>query len=360
MKKVLSVLLILTMIVTVFSGCSSSVTPEETTNTEKVTEGAVQGSVSAAEQSAEVIPIKIGVSSSAETLIGQAAQKWADLVNERLAGQVEVSVYPNELLGNNDTMMENMQGDLQQAIASTLDNYSQYCKDLNIMTMAFAFDNVDHLNAFLRSEVADGIWKDVYDAGFYILSFNFNRNPRCFISKTPIYSMADMKGIKWRVPSIAIYEKNFTAMGATPIVTSWNDLPYSLMTGLVDACETSWELVYPNHLHEHAPYITLSEYAYAKESLAINTQTWEKLTAEQQKVLHECADEAAAFYNENVGLQWEEHKVKIVEEGGTIITQDKFDRGSYTEAIAKYAQQLEKDGFWKTKGLYDYVRNLKY
>ena len=322
--------------------------------------GSGSGDASGSEPAHEPITIKLGVSSSAETLIGMSAQKFADLVNanEQLAGSVTVEVYPNEQLGNNDTMMENMQGDLQQMIASTLDNYAQYCSDLNVMTMAFAFDDVDHLNRFLESEVAQGIWEDVEEAGFHILSYNFNRCPRCFISKTPIYEMDDMKGVKFRVPSIPIYEKNISAMGAVPIVTSWNDVPYSLMTGVIDACETTWELVYPNHLHEHAPYITLCEYAYGKESLAINTQTWEKLTQEEQRILTACAEEAANYYNENVTSQWEEHKVKIVEEGGTIITQDEFDKESYSEAMVEYAASLEEEGFWETEGLYEYVRSL--
>ncbi len=354
MKRLLALLMVAAMAMAMLAGCSADTQPASG-GTQPASSGTQPAE--ATKQSSEVIRIKFGVSSVAESCQGKSAQVFADLANERLAGQVEVSLYPNEQLGSNETMMENMLSDLQQCMMSSLDLYSIYSSDLNIMTMAFAFKNVDHLNAFLSSEYGKAIWDDLYEKGFKILSYNFNRKPRLFCSKTPIARLSDMKGLKWRVPNIDIYQKNFRALGAVPTYVAWNEVSYALMQGVVDACETTYECVYTAGIHNYAPYLTLIDYGFAKDSLAINTATWEKLTPEQQEVLQKCADEAADFYNDTIDKQWEEESKKIEAEGGKFVD---FDRDSFTSILDDYAKQLEDEGFWKTPGLFEKVQELSY
>ena len=151
--------------------------------------------------------IKLGASSASTEPTGIAGQKFADLVNERLAGRVRVEYYPGEQLGAAMEEVENMQVDLQQGAIFSFDNYSSIAKDLNIMSMAFAFDSIEHVYAFLDSELADNAFQTLEDNGIHIVSYKLQKNPRAIFGKKPLATAADLSGVKFRIPNIDIWKR---------------------------------------------------------------------------------------------------------------------------------------------------------
>lgn len=110
-------------------------------------------------------------------------------------------------------------------------------------------------------------------------------------------------------------------------------------------------------LHKYAPYISLVDYAYPLESIAINMTTWEKLTPEEQEIITQCGDEVAQWFTAYVKEQWEADKQTIIDEGGQFV---EFDKQTFIDAMAPLAPQLESEGYWATSGLYDAVQDLEY
>ena len=354
MKKLVSLSLAIVMLLTVFAGCSK---PAE----QKPASSGASSSAPASSEPAPSTPahdeilIKLGASSASTEPTGKAGQIFTDLVNERLAGSVKVEFYPGEQLGAAMEEIENMQVDLQQGAIFSFDNYTSIAKDLNIMSMAFSFDSIEHVYAFLGSDLADNAFQTLEDSGIHIVSYKLQKNPRAIFGKKPLETVEDLKGVKFRVPNIDIWQKNFNTMGAVPTIVSWSDYTMSMMQGVVDAGECSYESIVVLDLHKYAPYISLVDYAYPLESIAINTATWNKLTAEEQKVIEECAAEAAEWFTQYVKEQWEVDKQTIIDDGGIFV---EFDKQSFIDAMAPLADQLEAEGYWATPGLYDSIQAL--
>ena len=307
-------------------------------------------------QSKNAMVFKIGSAATPKEPLAIATQKFADLVNERLAGQLKIEYYPAEQLGNETTMFENMQVDLQQGLANALDSYGNYCKDLNIMGMAFAFASQDHLFKYLSSDLGKSALNKLEKQGYHILTYNCRRNPRCIFAKKPITKPEDLKGIKFRIPNIPIWEKNFRTLGAIPVYVAWSEAPYALMQGVVDAGECSRELLYPMGFYKACPYVTLVDYAYPLDCIVLSTKSWNRLNPEQQKVVQQCADEASELYNSIVKTKWDEDKGKMLKEGVHFVD---FDKDAFIKKMAPLAAELEKDKFWDTPGLYDKIQALR-
>ncbi|MEA4848462.1 MAG: TRAP transporter substrate-binding protein [Clostridiaceae bacterium] len=351
MKKLLVLLLTLALVL-VFTACSAGTTATETTKAAETT---------TAKPAHGIINIKYCVTGSEESYVGKYSKYFADLLNKEMSDVLHVDYYPNEQLGSGTEQLENLQADLQQMYSGSFDMASQYAKDLNILTMAYAFNSQEHLDAFLKSDFCKNIWDKMYEnVGIKLVTCDMSRLPRCFVSKKPIYSKSDMKGLLWRVPDIDIYYKNIEFMGATPTYVAWSEVPYALMQGTVDACETTCEYVHPTSLHTVAPNISICEYAYAREAIYLNSQTWEKFTDEEKDRFMECSAKAADYYNDMVSKDWETNKAKIIAEGGKIIEKSQMDIDSFKVGLEEYAAKLEAGGVWETKGLFDLVRNLKY
>ncbi len=306
--------------------------------------------------SGKELVIKVGASSGPTQPAGMAGQKIADLVNERLKGQVKIEYYPGEQLGNETAMLENMQVDLQQGMFNSFDTYANIAKDLNIMSMAFAFESKEHLYNYLQSDLAKPAFDTLEKNGIHVVAYKFQKNPRAIFGKKPLTDAASLKGVKFRIPNIPIWEKNFSTLGAVPTITSWAEYPLAMMQGVVDAGECSYESINALKLHQSAPYISLVDYAYPLECFTLNMQTWNKLSDEQKQVIEECAAEVEVWFSDYVREQWEEDKKVIESEGGSFV---EFDKQSFIDAMAPLAPELEADGYWETKDLYNKVQALK-
>lgn len=315
-----------------------------------------KGQSEAAASAGNELVIKVGASSGPTQPAGMAGQKIADLVNERLKGQVRIDYYPGEQLGNETAMLENMQVNLQQGMFNSFDTYANIAKDLNIMSMAFAFESKEHLYKYLESDLAKPAFDTLEQNGIHVVAYQFQKNPRAIFGKKPITKAADLKGVKFRIPNIPIWEKNFSTLGAAPTITSWAEYPLAMMQGVVDAGECSYESINALKLHQSAPYISLVDYAYPLECFTLNMQTWNKLTDEQKKVIEECAAEVEVWFSDYVKSQWEEDKKVIESEGGQFV---EFDKQSFIDAMAPLAPELEAEGYWETKDLYNQVQALK-
>jgi len=299
---------------------------------------------------------KIGSAATSKEPLAIATQKFCDLANERLAAQVKFDYYPGEQLGNEATQFESLQVDLQQGIANALDSYGNFSKDLNIMGMAFAFENQEHLFRYLKSDLGKKALDKLEKQGFHILTFNCRRNPRCIYAKKPVTKPEDLKGVKFRVPNIPIWEKNFRTLGAVPVYVAWSEAPYALLQGVVDAGESTRELVYPMGFYKACPYITLVDYAYPLDCITFSTAAWKRLSPEQQKIVQRCADEASELYNSVVESKWEEDKAKMVKEGVKFVD---FDKNAFIAKMAPLAAELDKSKFWDTPGLYEKIQALR-
>lgn len=351
MKKLTALTVVIMMVLTLSAGCSKQPPPSTTSS------GSSSPAVSTPSSSGPVV-IKFGTGASEASYFGQSLRHLEKLVNERMAGEVELTMYLGEQLGNASAMLENLQVDLQQGWGDSLDTLAAYAPDLNIYTMAYAFDNMEHVNAFFESEVGQGIFDKLENEyNIVMIDYNFDRLPRGYVSTKPIASAADLKGLKWRIPNIEIFEKNASALGAVPTYVAWSEYPYALMQHVVDAGDSSYEDIVPNGFHLSAPYISLTGYCQAKNCVVLNAQTWEKMTPAQQQTWTECVNEASEWFRQTVEESWESDQQTILDSGAQFV---EIDRQSFVDGVANLADELEAAGFWDTPGLYDYVRNLSY
>lgn len=332
--------------ISLLAGCGqNTATPSEGSDNEK-----------SAEPTKEPMVYKLGNAGAVGEPAATVCQLFCDLANERLKGEVVFEFYPAEQLGNEITMLENLQVDLQQAVMTAIDTLGTYSKDFNIISMAFSFENHEHLFKYLESDIAKPAFDKLEEQGIHVVNYNYRKNPRLIFAKKPIKTPDDLKGVKFRIPNIPIWEKNFRTMGAVPTIVSWSEYPFALMQGVVDAGECTKESFYTCGFYESCKYVSEVNYAYPLEALSFSTAAWERLNPEQQKIIEECAAEAAEEFNTTINTKWEEDKEKLIEKGVEFVD---FDLEAFMERMATLAPKLEEEGFWDTPGLYDKVQALR-
>jgi TRAP-type C4-dicarboxylate transport system substrate-binding protein len=300
--------------------------------------------------------VKFGNSGAVGEPAYNACEYFTNLVDVASNGKYRFDFYPSEQLGNETTMMENLQSGLQEGMMSSLDSLASYSKDLNILSMAFAFKSSDEMLNFLGSDIANQLWTDLDDNGFHVIAYGFEKNPRGFFGKKPLKSPADMKGMKYRIPQLPIFEKNALAMGAVPVVVSWSEYAYALKQGTVDGGECSKDSYRSAGLYESAPYFSEVDYAYPVECIYFSNDWWNNLSEEDQQMITDCAKQAQDVYNQQIKQTWEEDKKWLETEGG--VTFVDFDKDAFMAAAANLGAELQSEDFFATKDLYDQVVKL--
>jgi TRAP-type C4-dicarboxylate transport system substrate-binding protein len=188
-----------------------------------------------------------------------------------------------------------------------------------------------------------------------IISNNWFRAPRSFVAKNA-FNAQTIEGMKVRVPDIKGYLESIAAIGGKPTQIAWGETYLALQQGVVDAAEGPADSLYSMKFYEAAKNVIVTNHIRDCLELIINDKTWDRLSAEHQKILVEAANEAGDWYTAQVNATVET-AFKNIRAGGGIITE--IDAGPLREKVSKRIEAIEAEGSMWRKGLYQEIQNIR-
>jgi tripartite ATP-independent transporter DctP family solute receptor len=344
MKRLISFLLVTVFLAATLAGCSTQTTTEEKKPEEKK------------EEAAAPIELKLAVESAVGTPGDVSAQDFKRLVEEKTNGRVIISYFPAGQVGTGDDLTELMQSGSMDMSWRAIEWYSKFEPGWNILLMGFMFKDNAQLTNFLKSdkhkEFKDNLLKN---SGLRMIADNGIGAPRVLISKKPVNSPEDMKGMNMRVPGIEMYMKTWQGVGVNCVSVPWGDAYMALSQGTVDALESLLGSIYGMKFHEVGKYITLTNHVFSPYVMVINDKAYNKLSPELQEILTECAMEAGDLFTKYDSESVNKNKDEMIKSGVTI--NENPDIKAFQEKLAGVAEECENSGMWP-KGLYEYVLKL--
>lgn len=361
MKKALAFILTAVILSGLLVACGNTEGDEKTAgkNTDEKTEYVDVSAITqeeAAKLAAEIeypanaTVVRFGNAGALGELGPTTCQYYCDLANIAFHGKYRFEFYPSEQLGNEQTMLENMQMGLQEVMMTTLSTMATYSPDLNILDQAFCFTSSDQAQYYISKN--EQIWKDLDDAGYVFVAYDLERNPRMLFCTWPLTTVDDMKGMKYRIPNLPIFEANARAMGATPVVTAYSEYSFALMQGTVDGGDAAKDAYYSAGFYESAPYASEVDFAYPFESIFFAKSFWNRLPSEDQDIFKAIGVQVEAYYNAGVKEKWNEMKEELISKGVTFVN---CDRQSFIDATSQLGYELQDSGLYKTDKLYEKV-----
>ena len=219
---------------------------------------------------------------------------WADEIKKRTNGEVEIKLFFGGALGK---AQENL-GLLQQgAIDIAMMSPGYFPAQLpfhaapNSIPMAMSkVEEATELMERLMAEVP-AFDDEARENGIKTLFFH-HLNAYQLVCKDQIKGVADMKGKKMRTWGKALPQA-VEAVGATPVTMFLPEIYEGLARGTVDCIPFSVDLVLNYKMYEVAKNIMeITIWEGPTNGTWISLKSWDKLTAEQQKILQEVSLEA--------------------------------------------------------------------
>jgi TRAP-type C4-dicarboxylate transport system substrate-binding protein len=246
------------------------------------------------------------------------AHRWADAISKATEGNFTVEIYPGGILAKDD-MDALLQGvmDMFPTSPGMLFNYS---KRATVLESPMIYKDIEHSLRVLdpQSAVMKSINEDVVPSGFRVLA-GYNNGMRQIGTKKPIYTPADLAGLKIRVPSNINYDTFFTLSGATPITMSRSELPTALLTNVIDGMENSYHNIWGDKNHEVITCISEIDYAPGINVVVVNEKSFQSLSPEYQKIMVDAIREAGEWISHYITDDDLNCRKLILDEGSTKI-----------------------------------------
>jgi len=255
--------------------------------------------------SASALELKLAHYAPIDHPANKAAHMMADAVAQRTNGAVTIKIYPANQLGDgNEVLEQQMKGavDISLPTQPMLDKYGKAGdKPFAVVMLPFVFKSYEHAWHVLDGPYAKWVAPRFAQLGLVHLA-NWEWGFRNLTdTKKPIFSPADVKGLKIRTPGEIQLQATMEAAGAIVTKIAFNELPMALKQGVVDGQENPLSVIYTYKLYETQNYLALTNHVYNSMMAVISKSAWDKLTPDQQKILREEAVKAGNWFRqENV------------------------------------------------------------
>lgn len=252
----------------------------------------------------------------AKTFPSVQMERWKKEVESRTNGKVVINTFPGSTLLNPKNMFDGV-------VAGTADIG---CSSMAYQPGRFVLTNATGLplgapSATVGSLVLWDIFKKYKPKPFAKVKVitMFNTYPANIMSKKPVRTLADLKGMELRASGPA--GAALKAWGATPVGMPMPATVEALQKGIVQGLFSSGDTMKSLKFAEFCKYVTMTRRVMYPFYVIMNMDTWNKLPKDVQKVIDDLSLEQAKWtgnYNDietMEALEWSKknHNVEIIE-----------------------------------------------
>jgi tripartite ATP-independent transporter DctP family solute receptor len=274
-------------------------------------------------------------------------ERFAQLVGERSGGKMNVRVFSNGQLGGDIQTVASLQGGVIDMTVLNAGLLTQLAPDFAILDFPFLITDPAISDRILDGSLGEKLndllpSKGLIGLAYWELGFRNLTN-----SRRPVKTLADIKGLKIRVLQSPLFIEVFGALGANPVPLPYPELYTALEQKVVDGQENPATQIWVGKLFEVQKYMTLSRHVYNPQAVLFSKPTWDKLNADERKLLLDVAREVALF-ERKLSRDADAKAVADIKKAGVIVDElapgevDKI-RAAIRPVLDKFAAKINPD-----------------
>lgn len=222
-------------------------------------------------------------------------EKFAELVNEKSGGKIEVKLFPGGTLGGDVQTVSALQGGVIEMTVLNAGILANNLKQFGAVDLPFLFDSGEEADKVMDGPFGESLSKLLPDTGlvglgYWELGFRNLTNNRHAVTK-----LEDIKGLKIRTIQSPIPIELFNTLGANAVPLPYTELYTALETGTVDGQENPAANILNAKFYEVQKYMTLTRHQYNPQIVLVSKKFWDGLNDEEKDVLQAAATEARDY-----------------------------------------------------------------
>ena len=291
------------------------------------------------------VVLKLGTETATSHPETKGSQKLADIVKEKSKGTLEIQVFDSAKIGSMKERTEGMRLGTVDISTSSVGFLATYIPVLGVFDLPYIYKDKAHEFRVFDGDIGKEIDKKMQEKGFRVVCYFDMGSRQITNNRQAINSLADIKGMKIRVPQTEASIEGFKALGAAPTPMAFGEVYMALQQKVVDGQENPLSVIVSAKFNEVQKYLSLTNHQLFIQVLSISEKTWKKLSPEHQKILMEAAKEAQAYERE-IAAKEETELIKTLKDKGMEINEVK-DIAPFAEAAKPlrdiYIKKLGQD-----------------
>lgn len=223
-----------------------------------------------------------------------AVENLGKKLDQATNGRLRVQMYAAMQLGGEKEAIEQAQVGAIQIARVAVGALGPVVDDLNVFNLPFLFRDTAHMEKVIDGPIGQELLDKVTasNAGLVGLCWMDAGARSLYDTKKPIKSIADLKGMKFRVMGNPMFVDMMNALGGNGVAMGYDQVFGALQTGVVDGAENNMpSFVFDNH-YQVAKYYTYTEHLIVPEILVFSRKTWDTLSKDDQALLKKLSREA--------------------------------------------------------------------
>lgn len=247
-----------------------------------------------------------------------AENYWIENLYERTNGRYDIKYYGDgQLAANADEYLSGLKDGaigMTVFVTAMLSGYTNAFAELSV---PFLYENNEHVEGILDLGLEQIILDQFSsDVGIQGLALYPDGMRQVTSSKGSVKTASDLKGTKYRVLSDPALMAGFEALGVAVTTIATEELYTSLQQGLVDGQENVYSSMVSLSLHEVQPYLTVTNHYATYTVMTINQRLWDSLSDEDKAIFNEIARESTLAARQARHDLEEEMIVQLADEYG--------------------------------------------
>ncbi|TCK04194.1 tripartite ATP-independent transporter DctP family solute receptor [Marinobacterium mangrovicola] len=215
----------------------------------------------------------------------QAAEAFAEDVQQKSGGEHSIAVFPSQQLGNEAQMVQQLQTGALDMAFLTVAEISNRVPDFGALYAPYLVDNIDQAAALLKSEAATDLLDQLpAEAGLVGVGYGM-AGLRQVMSRDQLESPADLEGKKLRITPFEPIRDFYMATGAAPTPMPLPAVYDALANGQIDAIDMDFDSILIFKFYERSDKMLISNHMMFPMVGVVSGRIWKDLSAEDRELL---------------------------------------------------------------------------
>ncbi|GJD48262.1 Sialic acid-binding periplasmic protein SiaP [Methylobacterium crusticola] len=216
-----------------------------------------------------------------------------DAIRAESQGEIDIVLYPNSQLGSEPSMQSQLRSGAIAFSVTSVSSLQSLAPLAGIPGVAFAFSSYGPLwSALDGGDLSGRIRAALGKFGLHAFRVVDNGFRDVITGVRPIASVADLQGLKIRVPPSPLLTSLFKALGASPTTINLAETYAALQTRIADGMENSLPQIEATKVYEVQKYLSRTGHSWDGLWILANARAWEALPADARALIGRHLDAA--------------------------------------------------------------------
>ncbi|MCH1969208.1 TRAP transporter substrate-binding protein [Romboutsia hominis] len=240
-----------------------------------------------------------------------ALKEFEKIVEDKTNNEIDIQVYPNELLGGQRESVELTQTGAIDIAVGSISLLESFNKSYSVFNLPYLFNSKEHYHSVMNDkDIMGDIYESTRESGFVGLTWFDAGSRNMYTTDKPVMKPEDLKGKKIRVQQSQTNIRMMELLGGSATPMSFGEVYTALQQKVIDGAENN-ELALTNNKHgEVAKYYSYNQHGMIPDILIMNAKLLDNLSEEHRNIILDAANEINKFQVD----AWEDKVSEAVEQ----------------------------------------------